>query len=139
MGAEGEFLIVALDYMEVFGLGGAGPGFELCLQWNVELPGRHSLFTGFDDRRFSGESPARPAVHVWLGADTGTVVKGWPGLAVIIQYGIAVFMGIRVMRTRLAEAWEWNMIIPRLSSKFRCYGSLFRQPSIFSCSRLDFT
>ena len=36
------------------GLGGAGPGFELCLQWNVELPGRHTLFRGFDDRRFSG-------------------------------------------------------------------------------------
>ena len=53
----------------------------------------------------------------------GQGVKGVAWATVIIQYGIAVFMGIRVMRTRLAEAWEWNMIIPRLSLQI----SLLRQ------------
>ena len=123
MGAEGEFLIVALDYMEVLVL--VVPALVLSYAFNGMLNSqgdtrslRDSMIAGFLVNLLLD-----PLFMYGWGPIPGQGVKGVAWATVIIQYGIAVFMGIRVMRTRLAEAWEWNMIIPRLSLQI----SLLRQ------------
>jgi len=111
MGAEGEFLIVALDYMEVLVL--VMPALVLSYAFNGMLNSqgdtrslRDSMIAGFLVNLLLD-----PLFMYGWGPIPGQGVKGVAWATVIIQYGIAVFMGIRVMRTRLAEEWEWNMII----------------------------
>lgn len=123
MGAEGEFLIVALDYMEVLVL--MVPALVLSYAFNGMLNSqgdtrslRDSMIAGFLVNLLLD-----PLFMYGWGTIPGQGVKGVAWATVIIQYGIAVFMGIRVMRTRLAEEWEWDMIIPRLSLQI----SLLRQ------------
>jgi len=48
----------------------------------------------------------------------GQGVAGVAWATVIIQYGITMFMGRQVMRTRLAEEWELSLMLPRRTLQF---------------------
>ena len=117
-GAEGEFLIIALDYMLVLVL--MVPALVLTYAFNGMLNSqgdtkslRDSMIFGFFINLLLD-----PVLMFGWGPIQGQGVAGVAWATVIIQYGITMFMGRQVMRTRLAEEWELSLMIPRRSLQF---------------------
>ena len=111
-GAEGEFLIIALDYMLVLVL--MVPALVLTYAFNGMLNSqgdtkslRDSMIFGFFINLLLD-----PVLMFGWGPIQGQGVAGVAWATVIIQYGITMFMGRQVMRTRLAEEWELSLMLP---------------------------
>ena len=122
-GAQGEFLVIALDYMLILVL--MVPALVLNYAFNGILNSqgdtkslRDSMIFGFIINLFLD-----PVLMFGFGPIPAQGVAGVAWATVIIQYGVTVFMGRQVMRTRLAEDFPAKMLIPRQSLQF----SLLRQ------------